>query len=266
MYAPQSARSCQTCGRENPPGASFCAACGAEIAGPDDSLENTVAGAPVPVAAPSVRQGLDEARARLEQLVPEVTSTLTERIARLHRLPAPPPSPARLRLRQLGLRGVQSQWLLRRGGRLGQWWPTPQPMPVPVAPPLPIPARVAWCVFAGIWLTPLWIIATWLAICSIVGRPLAARMLDLMPVVLTLAPAGVRYGRRTMQGGLLPVPHPGVPQHDLPARAAYFVFVGWWASLIWMLLAYAVSLTAVGLPLGYRMFGLTPTVAHLERH
>jgi uncharacterized membrane protein YccF (DUF307 family) len=150
-------------------------------------------------------------------------------------------------------------------GRISLWLPTLQPIPAPAVPPVPIPARIAWFVFAGIWLTGLWVVATWLVLCSIVGRPLASRMLDLMPTVLTLRPVGDRFGRWQAQQGLLPVPYPGMPQHELPLRAAYFVFVGWWASLVWMILAYVISLTAVGLPLAYRMFASTPTVAHLER-
>lgn len=267
MYAPQSTIVCPTCGQENPATAAFCAMCGAVIDGAGDPLANSVSGSPAPAAPTSLRHGLDDARSRIEQLVPEVAATLAERMARLHRLPPPSPSAARLRMRHRGLRTVQTQWRLRRLGRLSLWLPTlqPVPAPVPTVPPIPIPARIAWFVFAGIWLTGLWVVATWVTLCTIVGRPLAARMLDLMPTVLTLRPPGSRYGVLPVSPGLLPIPHPGVPQHELVIRAAYFLFVGWWASLVWMILAYVISLSAVGMPLAYRMFGLTPTVAHLER-
>ncbi len=266
MYASQPHLICPTCGQQNPQDAIYCASCGAQIEADGDPLANSVAGAPVPSAPPSLRSGIDEARSRLEQLLPEVTSTLAERVARLHRLPQPPPSPVRARLRQYGMRDVQMQWRLRRLDRLGIWWPTLQPIPAPTPPPLPLAARAAWFILAGIWLSVVWVVATWLVLCTIVGRPLAARMLDLMPTMLTLAPTSTRFGRLQTQQGLLPVPYRGVPQHELPVRAVYFLIVGWWASLVWMILAYLVSLTAVGLPLGYRMFGSTPTVAHLERH
>ena len=98
---------------------------------------------------------------------------------------------------------------------------------------------------------------------TVVGIPLAGRMLDLAPTVLTLRPLRPTVERWRRQAALRAARRQ--PQHDLAVRAIYFAFVGWWMSLIWLILAYCLSLTAIGLPVGYTMFELTPAVAHLER-
>jgi uncharacterized membrane protein YccF (DUF307 family) len=40
---------------------------------------------------------------------------------------------------------------------------------------------------------------------------------------------------------------------------------GWWFSAIWMATAYLLCLSIIGLPLGFWMFDLTPTVVSLKR-
>ena len=261
---------CAGCGQRNTADARFCSACGVSLLMPPpaDTLSNAVAGEPVPRAAPHpqpqipslpalrgrVQDALPELRDRLHEVLPEVAATLSESMQRLG-----------------GLQTTRSRPLSR--GRIAapparpslpllfaRWLPVP-PAPV-LPPPPPLPARVAWCLLAGIWLTPLWLIGTWLCLCTVVGVPLAARMLDLAPTVLTLRPpreAVARWRYREMGAGA------AVPQHDPLLRALYFVFVGWWASLAWMMVAYLVSLTVIGMPAGYGMLELAPAVAHLQR-
>ena len=260
---------CAGCAQRNTPDARFCSACGASLLlpPPAETLSNDVAGEPVPhtdhqqsqiPSLPELRgrlqEVLPELRERAEAVLPEVVTTLGQSMQRLG--------------------GLQTTWRRQPGrGRiaappplpllpyiLGRWLPAP-PAPV-LPPPPPLPARVAWCLLAGIWLTPLWLVGTWLCLCTVVGIPLAARMLDLAPTVLTLRPprdAMVRW--HAQEAGLIPA----VPQHDTLVRALYFLFVGWWASLVWMIIAYVVSLTVVGMPAGYRMLELAPAVAHLQR-
>jgi uncharacterized membrane protein YccF (DUF307 family) len=48
-----------------------------------------------------------------------------------------------------------------------------------------------------------------------------------------------------------------------PSRVLYFIFIGWWASLIWLIFAYFMVLSVVGIPLAYRMLETAPRVAYL---
>ncbi len=48
------------------------------------------------------------------------------------------------------------------------------------------------------------------------------------------------------------------------ARALYFVFIGWWFSEIWILLAWFFNATILGLPLGLMMINRLPQVTTLR--
>ena len=53
-------------------------------------------------------------------------------------------------------------------------------------------------------------------------------------------------------------------QHGLFVRALYFIFIGWWAGLIWLNVGYFFVLTIIGLPLGLVMLNRLPTVMTLK--
>jgi uncharacterized membrane protein YccF (DUF307 family) len=50
----------------------------------------------------------------------------------------------------------------------------------------------------------------------------------------------------------------------LIVRALYFIFVGWWVSLIWIVAAWILNLTIVGLPIGLAMLNRVPQVMTLS--
>jgi uncharacterized membrane protein YccF (DUF307 family) len=47
-------------------------------------------------------------------------------------------------------------------------------------------------------------------------------------------------------------------------RALYFIIFGWWAGIIWSLIAYVLCLTIIGLPIGLMMFNRLPQVLTLK--
>ena len=55
-------------------------------------------------------------------------------------------------------------------------------------------------------------------------------------------------------------------QATWPIRGLWFVLIGWWASAIWMGLAWFVQLTIVGIPIALLMFNRTPFIASLYRY
>jgi hypothetical protein len=55
-------------------------------------------------------------------------------------------------------------------------------------------------------------------------------------------------------------------QQSFVVRAVYFVFIGWWASLVWCVLAQLLCMTIIGLPLGLMMFNRLPEVMTLRRY
>jgi hypothetical protein len=124
------------------------------------------------------------------------------------------------------------------------------------APPspeeLPIGIRALWFLFVGLWAGQLWLLLAWLLNLTLIGLPLGLWMLNRTPRVMTLG---------QQRRGLSMAPRQaGVP---FVARAAYFVLIGWWFSLLWVELAWLASALIIGLPLGFLMFERVGTVATL---
>lgn len=113
--------------------------------------------------------------------------------------------------------------------------------------------RAVWFVCIGWWLGLLWSIAAWLFNLTLVGLPVGLMMLSATPTVTTL------QLRRPVQ----PYGRQPRPEHPLPLRAIWFVLIGWWASLVWVLTAWALSLTLLLMPISFWMWNRTPTITTL---
>lgn len=115
--------------------------------------------------------------------------------------------------------------------------------------------RAVWFVFVGWWATGIWLSVAWFLNVTIIGIPLGIKMINKVPLVLTL-----KRRDRLVTG------NNGGSQHSLPVRAVWFVFVGWWASGVWTGVAYALSVTIVGLPLAIWMYNKLPFVVSLYQY
>ena len=114
--------------------------------------------------------------------------------------------------------------------------------------------RALWFVVVGWWATPVVVNVAWLLNATIVGIPLGIKVLNFVPSVLSLKEPRSWSAPETARG-----------QHSLAVRAVYFVFVGWWLSLLWAEVAAFLSITIVGLPVAYWMFNRLPYVTSLYR-
>ncbi|MCG8346605.1 MAG: hypothetical protein MI924_02340 [Chloroflexales bacterium] len=132
-----------------------------------------------------------------------------------------------------------------------------QPIAQIQPPLLNLLIRVIWFVFIGLWLGQVWLICAWLLNLTIIGSPIGLWMLNRMPQVMTLCPQ--------------PSIPPTTPtQHIKPSRysssvpfvvrVVYFVFIGWWLSLLWLQIAWVFSATVLGLPLAFLMFERTAMI------
>ncbi len=114
--------------------------------------------------------------------------------------------------------------------------------------------RALWFVLVGWWLTPVVVNIAWALNATVVLIPVGIKVINLIPTVLSLAePRG------------LDAPEDGRGQTSLLVRAVYFVFVGWWLSLIWANVAAVLAITVVGLPVAFWMFNRLPYVTSLYR-
>jgi uncharacterized membrane protein YccF (DUF307 family) len=129
-------------------------------------------------------------------------------------------------------------------------------------PEMPFLLRVIWFFVFGWELTGVWILVAWALNASIIGLPLGLWMIDRVPQLLTL---------KARPGVLVTDLEDGRSQF-IPAsntsfliRAIYFLFFGWWFSLLWATLAWLLCATIIGLPLGIVMLNWLPAVTTLAR-
>jgi uncharacterized membrane protein YccF (DUF307 family) len=118
---------------------------------------------------------------------------------------------------------------------------------------LPLIVRALWFFFVGLPLSLAWVIVAWLLNLTLIGLPLGLWMLTMMPQVMTL-----RQDRPAARRSL---PHSAT---SFAMRTVYFVLIGWWLSLLWMLIAWGMSATVIGLPLAFLMFERTAAVMTLS--
>src|SRR5215213_10551455 len=119
--------------------------------------------------------------------------------------------------------------------------------------------RVIWFLLVGWWLTGILSVVAWALNATIIGLPPGLWIINRLPVAATLRPTSSQY--RLEDGGL----RSGVEQHPLALRAIYFVLIGWWFSGLWMVAAYALLLTIVGMPAAFWMYGRIGAVTTLYR-
>ncbi|GAB6880303.1 hypothetical protein JCM17823_25770 [Halorubrum gandharaense] len=122
--------------------------------------------------------------------------------------------------------------------------------------------RALWFLFVGWWLTGLWLTVSWLLAVTVIGLPFAIMLINRVPKVLTLKERPVRASA----GEDGTVATGAADQHGLVLRGVYFLLVGWWASGIWMSVAYGFALTVVGHPVAVWMFNQLPYVVSLYRY
>jgi uncharacterized membrane protein YccF (DUF307 family) len=116
-------------------------------------------------------------------------------------------------------------------------------------------------VLVGWWLSGIWAVVAWLLSVTIIGLPFGLYMLNRLPQVVTLRPNQSTL-MLTESGRVVEVP---VRQRPFLLRAIYFVLVGWWLSAIWLIIAWALHVSIIGMVIGFWMFNRTAAIVTLAR-
>ena len=124
--------------------------------------------------------------------------------------------------------------------------------------------RAIYFLFIGWWLTFVWINVARALNATVILLPLGLWMLNRVPQVLTLRPMAVEAEVR-YRGGIPEVRTRSVQQPSWLLRLLYFLFIGWWVSLLWANVAWFLCAIIIGLPIGIAMFNYLPTVTTLMR-
>jgi uncharacterized membrane protein YccF (DUF307 family) len=127
--------------------------------------------------------------------------------------------------------------------------------------------RFLWFLFIGIPIGLPWTIIAWVFMITIVGLPVGLWMINLLPQITTL-----RFKRTetvvSNQGGQTVVSTHDIKQRPFLIRAVYFIVIGFWFSLVWLILAWVLALVTLGfgLPFAFWMFDQAAAVTTLARH
>lgn len=126
--------------------------------------------------------------------------------------------------------------------------------------------RFVWWLFIGWWASGVAVAIAWAALVTIIGIPVAIWLINRLPTVLTLRPRRRSWTLgQDAQGRSVVIEHQR-EQVAWPLRGLWFVLVGWWASAIWMGVAWLIQLTIIGIPIALLMFNRTPFIASLYRY
>ena len=126
--------------------------------------------------------------------------------------------------------------------------------------------RILYFVFIGWWLGLIWVFVAWFFNLTIIGLPVGLLMINRIPQVMTLRPSRVQQKVKIVDGA--PVLHQApLQQNPFLLRAVYFLLIGWWFSLVWMVLAWVLTVTTGGLatPLTFIIFDQVPAITTLAR-
>ena len=126
--------------------------------------------------------------------------------------------------------------------------------------------RGLYFLFIGWWFGLLWVIVAWFFNLTIIGLPLGLLMINRLPQVMTLRPQRIQKTVTIIDGAPV-IHHAPLQQNPFLLRAAYFILVGFWLSLVWMLIAWLLTVLTFGLatPLTFWMFDQVPAITTLAR-
>ncbi|PSP38883.1 hypothetical protein BRC71_04960 [Halobacteriales archaeon QH_7_65_31] len=118
----------------------------------------------------------------------------------------------------------------------------------------------------GWWASGIWLGVAWLLNVTIVLMPVGIKMINYVPKVVSLKDRTIEMESHTDADGDVTVTQRSKPQHSLLVRGVYVLLVGWWASGIWLSVAWLASVSLVGLPVAIWMYGRLPYVVSLYRY
>ncbi len=127
--------------------------------------------------------------------------------------------------------------------------------------------RILYFLFVGLWLGGIVTVLAWVLNVTIIGLPLGLWLLNRLPQLMTLKPVPTE-GRVSVVNGKVVYRESNLPALPFLLRALYFLLIGWWFSLVWLILAWLLTglSLGLGLPLAFWMFDQVPAITTLARY
>ncbi len=116
--------------------------------------------------------------------------------------------------------------------------------------------QLLYFVFIGWWLGALAAVVAYLCFALVLTIPFGVMIINRIPFLMALRQPPVL---------ITPWGEAKTPQYNIILRALWFVVIGLWLTAIWMVVAYVLCLTIIGMPLGFWMFDRAPALLTLHR-
>ncbi|MGQ9549752.1 MAG: YccF domain-containing protein [Roseiflexus sp.] len=120
--------------------------------------------------------------------------------------------------------------------------------------------RALYFIVFGLWFSSIWAAIAWVLCITLIGLPLGLWMLNRLPQVVTLAPQ--RSNLVIADGRAY---RADVPQRPLLLRVVWFALIGWWLSALWLIVAWMLCASIIGMVVAFWMFDRVPGIITLAR-
>jgi uncharacterized membrane protein YccF (DUF307 family) len=127
--------------------------------------------------------------------------------------------------------------------------------------------RFLWFLFIGIPVGLPWMIIAWVFMITIIGLPVGLWMINRLPQIVTLRFKRTETVIHNRDGQTVAATR-DIRQRPFLGRALYFILIGFWFSLVWLILAWVLALVTLGfgLPFAFWMFDQAAAVTTLARN
>jgi uncharacterized membrane protein YccF (DUF307 family) len=126
--------------------------------------------------------------------------------------------------------------------------------------------RGVYFLLFGWWASGVWLSIAWALNVTIIGMPIGIKMINLVPKIVSLKDRKIETEHSTDEDGDTVIKQSTSEQYSIPLRGVYFLLVGWWASAIWMGVAWLASITVIGLPVAVWMYDRLPFIVSLYKY
>ena len=126
--------------------------------------------------------------------------------------------------------------------------------------------RGVYFILFGWWASGVWLAIAWFFNVTIIGMPIGIKMINKVPKIVSLKDRPIETEVGEIKDGEVTVTQSTKEQYSLVLRGVYFILIGWWASGIWMALAWIASITIIGLPLAVWMYDRLPFIVSLYQY
>ena len=124
--------------------------------------------------------------------------------------------------------------------------------------------RVLWFIFVGWWASFLTIWVAGLLQLTIIGIPAAIWVINRIPQIMTLKSSRKLQAVQN-QDGITVVSFSDRQQLKWWVRTIYYVLVGWWATMLWLIVLWLFGVLIITLPISFWMGGQIGKIQTLRR-